>query len=65
ILDVRTRWNSTFAMLRRAQELRAVYTDLCDTRAMEDYSLTSEDWDQLGLLCNLLKNFVHLSTKAC
>ncbi|KAF9898845.1 hypothetical protein EC991_010259, partial [Linnemannia zychae] len=32
---------------------------------MEDYLLTSEDWDQLGLMCDLLKNFANLSTKAC
>jgi hypothetical protein len=43
IQDVRTRWNSTFLMLRRAKRLRAFFTLFCTEYGCEEMLLNDEE----------------------
>ncbi|KAF9577364.1 hypothetical protein BGW38_007466, partial [Lunasporangiospora selenospora] len=41
ILDVRTRWNSTHQMIKRALLLRSAYNEICENNAdMEGYAIS-------------------------
>jgi hypothetical protein len=61
ILDVKTRWNSTLAMLMRALEYRDAIDRLCtDTRRSKcaifhRYGLSEEDWKVLAVVAEWLK----------
>jgi len=58
ILDVKTRWNSTFLMLQRALELRGPLGDVATLdRDLRAYHLTDEEWSMLETVCNLLSVF--------
>ena len=58
ILDVSTRWNSTFEMCNRAIELRIVLDSVAlaesDSRS---YILSEDEWDKIKLAVEVLKLF--------
>lgn len=61
ILDVRTRWNSTLAMITRALESREAIDRICtDERRSKcaifhRYRMSSDDWKVLGVVAEWLK----------
>lgn len=58
ILDVRTRWNSTYAMIKRAIQLRNAYVSICNVDDdLAEYSLQESDWQYLQKLASLLELF--------
>ncbi|POW10092.1 hypothetical protein PSTT_06285 [Puccinia striiformis] len=55
-LDVRTQWNSTYKMLRRALDLKLVCIAYCSTQAeTAKYSLTRSEWDQVDQIAYFLE----------
>lgn len=56
IIDVKTRWNSSYHMIERAIELREPFDDFC-TQLLPSHSIDSNDWDDLGIVNGLLKKF--------
>jgi hypothetical protein len=64
ILDTRTRWNSTYAMIERARELRAPLDHVAKTR--RDLSeLSDEDWELLEVVAQLLSIFDDATQELC
>lgn len=57
IQDVRTRWNSTFLMLRRAKRLRVFIIKYCDQFNCKDFALNDDQWRQIDYLLYLTKPF--------
>lgn len=57
IQDVRTRWNSTFLMLRRAKRLRDFFGPFCADYNCEDMALDDEEWRQIDYLLCITKPF--------
>ncbi|KAJ5277543.1 hypothetical protein N7534_005644 [Penicillium rubens] len=55
--DVKTRWNSTFLMLRRAKRLRAIFQSFCDEYERADMALSNEEWRQVDYLLFLTQPF--------
>ena len=52
IQDVKTRWNSTFLMLRRAKLLRDIFAPFCTEYDCEEMLLNDEEWRQVDyVLC--------------
>ena len=58
ILDVATRWNSTYKMLDRALKYRAAFTNLkvIDARNY-NFLPTEEEWHRLKQVCEFLEPF--------
>ncbi|KAE9383794.1 hypothetical protein BT96DRAFT_769688, partial [Gymnopus androsaceus JB14] len=54
IRDVRTRWNSTYAMIQRALKLRLAIDEWVFGEERE-LLLTPDQWDMLSKLGDLLK----------
>src|ERR1700730_16769850 len=54
ILDVRTRWNSTFQMMSRALQLKDAYNDMPD---MDGMKMDEADWLIIGAVARLLGTF--------
>lgn len=56
ILDVKTRWNSTFEMIQRAIKMREVVDILtsCDVE-MRQYALDADDWKVLRDVLDFLQ----------
>ncbi|KNZ51292.1 uncharacterized protein VP01_4009g2 [Puccinia sorghi] len=55
ILDVKTRWNSTYDMLNRTLQLRAICTTYCGSRGEESkYSLHKNKWDKIDQMTTFL-----------
>jgi hypothetical protein len=64
ILDVRTRWNSTHAMIKRACELRGPLSDLAKEK--DDLPvLSDEDWKLLEAVDRVLRVFGYTTGKLC
>lgn len=56
IRDVRTRWNSTHALLERAVLLRQVIKKWVEDRdELEHLRLSNHEWEQLEAVCELLE----------
>ncbi|KAH9470366.1 hypothetical protein Pst134EA_033338 [Puccinia striiformis f. sp. tritici] len=56
ITDVPTRWNSTFAMLERAYELRGCISTFSKNHNVTDqYDLEEHGWKKVKQLCDFLK----------
>ena len=53
ILDVDTRWNSTFAMLERAKRLRVPLTTFAASDKTQNFELGAEDWKRLDDIITL------------
>ncbi|OQD77362.1 hypothetical protein PENANT_c110G10938 [Penicillium antarcticum] len=55
--DVKTRWNSTFLMLRRAKRLRSFFQPFCDEYERPDMVLDDEEWRQVDYLLFITQPF--------
>lgn len=55
--DVKTRWNSTFLMLRRAKRLRSIFKPFCDEYERADMVLNNDEWRQVDYLLFLTQPF--------
>ena len=66
LLDVRTRWNSTYKMLDRANQLRAPLTTVAASETdLRDLAPVDEEWDILAEICELLKVFDDATKAIC
>ena len=63
IQDIRTRWNSTFLMLRRAIRLRAFFTLFCLEYDCEELLLRDEEWRQVSYLLYITEPFFNYTTQ--
>ncbi|KAA8646752.1 uncharacterized protein ATNIH1004_005427 [Aspergillus tanneri] len=63
IQDVRTRWNSTFLMLRRAKRLRDIFTRFCADYDCEEMLLNNKEWRQIDYLLYITEPFFLYTTE--
>lgn len=58
IIDVRTRWNSTYHMMLRAKELKVPLRVLCvHETSLQSLQITDEEWMYLAVVETLLQKF--------
>ncbi|KAJ5751403.1 uncharacterized protein N7511_008368 [Penicillium nucicola] len=57
IQDVRTRWNSTFLMLRRAKRLQSAFDDFCVQFNLTDMRMDGDEWRQVDYLLSITYPF--------
>lgn len=63
IIDVKTRWDSTFEMIQRADYLKTPLRALCSNeKSLKSFLMTDEEFSELDKLQVLLQKF-HRSTK--
>lgn len=62
IQDVRTRWNSTFLMLRRAKRLRLTFNEYCLKYGQSNLMLDQEQWRQIDYLLWITGPFFRFTT---
>ena len=62
ILDVKTRWNSTYLMLKRALELQDACTVFCHWLEALKYTLSSVEWEKVAQLVDFLR-LLHETTE--
>ena len=62
ILDVPTRWNSTYEMLKLALKLEPALNYLWDESHLNELKLSKEEWINIELIAKFLKSFKHVST---
>ncbi|KAJ6019888.1 hypothetical protein N7522_000596 [Penicillium canescens] len=65
IQDVRTRWNSTFLMLRRAKGLHITFDEYCSYHDQPHFALSAEGWRQIDYLLYILQPFFTFTTLVC
>ena len=65
IVDVKTRWNSTFLMLERALELRVPLKGAMCEREFRAYQLADQDWALLETINGLLVEFKRATDAMC
>lgn len=63
IQDVRTRWNSTFLMLRRAKRLRSYFISFCEQYDCKEMLLNNEEWRQIDYLLCITEPFFDYTTE--
>jgi hypothetical protein len=62
LLDVKTRWSSTFLMIERALEFRASLTDLCQlVPNLTKQVMSDEEWDVLREAASFLEIFKEIT----
>nr|XP_027108955.1 zinc finger BED domain-containing protein RICESLEEPER 2-like [Coffea arabica] len=57
IYDCKTRWNSTYEMLTCALKFQDVFPRYRDREPNYDFCPTTEDWEKVSKVCNILKAF--------
>lgn len=57
IQDVRTRWNSTYLMLQRANRLSDSYQRYCAEHQRPEFRLVKSEWRQIEYLLHITKSF--------
>ena len=58
ILDIATRWNSTFYMCERVFELRTVLDAMSFAEIeLRQYALAEDEWEKIKLLVEVLMPF--------
>ncbi|OQD76768.1 hypothetical protein PENANT_c118G07329 [Penicillium antarcticum] len=69
IQDVRTRWNSTFLMLRRAKRLQSIYTRFCSQFCSHadhiQFNFNNEEWRQIDYLLSVTEPFFRYTSLLC
>lgn len=65
IQDVKTRWNSTFLMLRRAKRLQLVFNKYCSENQYTLFTLDRDEWRQIDYLLCLTQPFFQFTTILC
>ncbi|KAF9108009.1 hypothetical protein BGX30_008675, partial [Mortierella sp. GBA39] len=65
LLNVRTRWGSTYTMIQRAVQCKDAYNSVLIDLDLTDYVLDELEWRQLGALMDLLRLFDQLTTQMC
>ncbi|GBC32317.2 zinc finger BED domain-containing protein RICESLEEPER 2-like [Rhizophagus irregularis DAOM 181602=DAOM 197198] len=68
ILDVPTRWNSTYDMVKRALDLKVVFDKIILANEFSDLNsikLSQSDWTSLENIAAFLRCFAKLSTEMC
>ncbi|KAJ5316477.1 hypothetical protein N7476_006784 [Penicillium atrosanguineum] len=55
--DVKTRWNSTFLMLRRVKRLRSIFDPFCIEYDRTDLVLDADEWRQIDYLLWITQPF--------
>ncbi|KAJ5751474.1 uncharacterized protein N7511_008439 [Penicillium nucicola] len=63
IQDVRTRWNSTYLMLRRAKRLRSIFTLFCTEYDCEEMLPSEQEWRQIDYLLSITEPFFDYTTQ--
>ena len=63
IQDVKTRWNSTFLMLRRAKRLQSFFKPFCEEYDCEGLLLNDEEWRQIDYLLYITQPFFDYTTE--
>jgi hypothetical protein len=61
--DVKTRWNSTYLMLRRAKRLRSIFTLFCIEYETEEMLLSDQEWRQIDYLLCITEPFFDYTTQ--
>ena len=61
IQDVKTRWNSTFLMLRRARRLRNIFDPFCSDYDRQDLALSQDEWRQIEYLLWITEPFFNFT----
>lgn len=67
VQDIATRWSSTYSMCQRLKELRLPLSmvmanrQIFDSEKRQQLELTTEEWNVLEILCDLLKPFAVLT----
>ncbi|RKF62089.1 hypothetical protein OnM2_036083, partial [Erysiphe neolycopersici] len=56
VQDVTTRWNSTYAMFKRAMALQSSVQHLTQTPDFENYALNKDEWVKLRQMCEFLES---------
>lgn len=62
IQDIRTRWNSTFLILRRAKRLQSVLDEFCSKYGHPHLKLDQEQWRQIDYLLWITQPFFQFTT---
>lgn len=62
IQDVKTRWNSTFLMLRRAKRLQPIFNLFCLQNGHDHLILDQEEWRQIEYLLWITQPFFKFTT---
>ncbi|KAF9882848.1 hypothetical protein FE257_004960 [Aspergillus nanangensis] len=62
IQDVRTRWNSTYLILRRAKCLQSVLNEFCSQYENHELQPSQEEWRQIDYLLSITQPFFTFTT---
>jgi hypothetical protein len=65
ICDTRTRWNSTYAMIKRASELRTPLSNVGKMSQSGLPDLSDSDWELLEVVAHVLRAFDEASQPLC
>ncbi|MBW0567523.1 hypothetical protein O181_107238, partial [Austropuccinia psidii MF-1] len=65
LTNVCTRWNSTYDMLERAWSLKEAYNQFCGPTTMQQYRLSSLEWDKVKVIIDFLYPLYEATTIIC